>query len=177
MSMMLLLMMMMMVMMITMVIMMTMVMMMITMMIRVRWLLRLHFPGCYPQIDSTPVPLCYNAQFTACIIYIVMYSNYVYSVWYLYPHMDSFSSILPCYNVLHWRSTLYNTKKYKMWIKIMFWNSDWIQTKNTIVSLQKTPQNTGHLLIVVVLPSERLQFHCITIENTCHLFAALRFRP
>ena len=109
---------------------------------RCRWLLRLHFPGCYPQIDSTPVPLCYNAQFTACIIYIVMYSNYVYSVWYLYPHMDSYSSILPCYNVLHWRSTLYNTKKYKMWIKIMFWNSDGIQTKNTIVSFQKTPQNT-----------------------------------
>ena len=25
---------------------------------RCRWLLRLHFPGCYPQIDSTPVRLC-----------------------------------------------------------------------------------------------------------------------
>ena len=107
-------------------------------------------------------------------LYIVLYSNYVhiYFVISLPSH-----GLMDCYNVLHWRSTLYNTKKYKMWIKIMFWNSDWIQTKNTIVSLQKTPQNTGHLLIVVVLPSERLQFHCITIENTCHLFAALRFRP
>ena len=25
---------------------------------RCRWLLRLHFPGCYPQIDS--LPLCYT---------------------------------------------------------------------------------------------------------------------